>query len=244
MTSATCSAYRLRAPCRDPRSAWMPPLASRRLRPAVRTFMASIPAATLDVPQGEPQGVAGRLTRRRRLSASARDSQPRNAESAQSWTLPLSSGGGIRTRDCCPPGALRAACGCRRLARRVLETWQPRAEARGSTCAAEPDRQLPFLDAHDVDVLIGIIDLSHHHEARLFQHAATLGALGRRVSHDATHPGGLARLRHERRDGCGRVPAVPLRLDHGVADLDRPVLIDERATISPTTRSSSERCRT
>ena len=55
--------------------------------------------------------------------------------------------------------------------------WQPRVEASGSTCAAELDRQLPFLDAHDVPVLVRIIDLSHHRKARLFEHAAALGAL-------------------------------------------------------------------
>ena len=46
-------------PVSGPAQRGTPPLASRRLRPAVRTFMASIPAATLDGPQEAPQGVVG-----------------------------------------------------------------------------------------------------------------------------------------------------------------------------------------
>ena len=49
------------------------------------------------------------------------------------------------------------------------------------------------------------------------------------MRHDPTHVGVLASLRYERLDRRGRVPAVPLRLDDGVADLHRPLLVDERA---------------
>jgi hypothetical protein len=59
---------------------------------------------------------------------------------------------------------------------------------------------------------------------------------------EAKHLGGRPRLRHERLDGRGRVSAVPLRLDDGVADLDRPLLGDERAADLAPTTSSPERC--
>jgi hypothetical protein len=50
------------------------------------------------------------------------------------------------------------------------------------------------------------------------------------VRQDATHVRGRARLGHERLDRRGCVSAVSLRLDNGVADLDRALLVDERAT--------------
>jgi hypothetical protein len=50
------------------------------------------------------------------------------------------------------------------------------------------------------------------------------------VSHDAPYVRRFARLPQERVDRRGRVTVVPLRLDDGVTDLDRPLLVDERAT--------------
>jgi hypothetical protein len=45
-----------------------------------------------------------------------------------------------------------------------------------------------------------------------------------------THVGRLARLQHERLHRRRGIPAVPLRLDDRIADLDRPHLVDEGAT--------------
>src|SRR5215212_6214305 len=80
------------------------------------------------------------------------------------------------------------------------------------------DRELPLLHAHDVPRLVCIIHLPHHREARLLYYASALRALEGRVSHDATHLGSHTGPAHERLDRGGRVPAVPLRLDDGVAD--------------------------
>jgi hypothetical protein len=95
---------------------------------------------------------------------------------------------------------------------------------------AELDRQLPLLDAHDVPLLVRISHLSHHRETRfsstrpLSGRSSGVWATMRRTSEASR---ALVTSASTAAVAC---PAVPLRLDDGVADLDRPLVVDERAT--------------
>src|ERR671911_948774 len=118
---------------------------------------------------------------------------------------------------------------CRR-SRSMPLLWTRRDSPGGSLCAAELELQLPVLDAHDVSHLVQIIHLPHDREARLLYYASALGALEGCVDHDPTHLRRFAGLSHGRLTRRSGAPAVSLRLGDGVADLERPHLVDERRT--------------
>ena len=127
--------------------------------------------------------------------------------------------------------AASSRSGAAPFARSASEQFRPRGGApRRSRCAAELERQLALLGAQDVSHFVQIIRLAQHREARLLNHASALRAIERCMGNDPAHLRGLARPCHERLDRRRGVPAVPLRLDDGVADLERPDLVDERRT--------------